>query len=105
ALVWMASPTLHKISNESGVNTENSDFSAFPINGKIHYAGEPELSLDSRSYGWTGNSYLRIYTADGGAGQELNNPLISQEQYNDKNYHVDPVSSKATGNTLAITRT
>lgn len=105
ALVWMASPTLHKISNESGVNTENSDFSAFPINGKIHYAGEPELSLDSRSYGWTGNSYLRIYTADGGAGQELNNPLISQEQYNDKNYHVGPVSSDATGNTLYITRT
>src|SRR5690606_35993324 len=79
ALVWMASPTLHKINNEGGVNTENSEFSAFPINGKIHYAGEPELSLDSRSYGWTGNSYLRIYTADGGAGQELNNPLISQE--------------------------
>src|SRR5690606_28569795 len=55
ALIWMANPTLHKISNETGVNTENSEFSAYPINGKIHYAGESELSLTDKSYGWTGN--------------------------------------------------
>src|SRR5690554_5424691 len=105
ALVWMANPTLHKINNEGGINTEKSEFSAFPINGKIHYAGESELSLAHKSYGWTGNSYLRIYTADGGARNSLNNPVLSGELYNDKNYHVGPISSDATGNTLYITRT
>jgi outer membrane protein OmpA-like peptidoglycan-associated protein len=105
ALVWMANPTAHKIKNQSGVNTGKSEFSVFSINGKIHYVGEPELSMDNRSYGWTGNPYLRIYTADGGAGNDLNSPLISEEQYNDKNYHVGPVSSDAAGNTLYITRT
>src|SRR5690606_7850410 len=36
AIVWMASPTVHKLRNE-GVNTSLSEFSAFPVGDKIYY--------------------------------------------------------------------
>ncbi len=105
ALLWMTSPTSHKITNEAGINTENSEFSAFPINGKVHYAGEPARSLTSMEHGWTGNSFLHIYTAEGTEGSALSNPRISGERFNDESYHVGPISSDVTGNTLYITRT
>lgn len=105
ALIWMASPTLHKIVNEAGINTENAEFSAFSINGRFHYAGETSLSLTEKSYGWTGNSFLRIYTSDGGSGTALSNPIQSTEDFSEENYHIGPVSSDISGKVLYITRT
>ncbi len=105
AIVWMANPTTHKIKNEAGINTERAEFSAFPIQGKVHYTAEPESSSATNNYGWTGNSFLRIYSADGGAGTDLKSASISAENFNTENYHVGPVSSDATGNTLYVTRT
>lgn len=105
AMLWISNPTSHKIIGEAGVNTERSEFSAFPVNGKIHYAGEPEPSFVNKNYGWTGNPYLRIYTAEGGSGDKLSNPLISGQEFNDQGYHVGPVSSDATGKSLYVTRT
>lgn len=105
ALVWMADPTAHKITNESGINTEYSEFSAFPINGKVHYAGEPPLSFTDKSHGWTGNSFLHIHTADGAVGGSLGNPNVSEESFNRESYHVGPISSDASGSTLYVTRT
>lgn len=105
ALIWMANPTLHKLENETAVNTINSEFSAFPINGQVYFAGEPNLSVSDKRYGWTGNSYLRVYTADSQGSNKLSNPSISGLPFNEENYHVGPVSSDASGNTLFVTRT
>ena len=105
ALVWMANPTLHKLRNEKNINTAYSEFSAFPIKGKVHYVAESEASESIGQYGWTGHSYLRIYTADGGNEMILSNPEILSVKFNDKKFHVGPISSNAAGTQLYITRT
>src|SRR5690606_18877767 len=61
ALIWMASPTLHRLHNEATVNTANSEFSVYPFGGDVYYAGEPGDESATQTYGWTGNAFLKIY--------------------------------------------
>ncbi|GGG74302.1 cell envelope biogenesis protein OmpA [Parapedobacter pyrenivorans] len=102
AQVWMADPTVHKLRNE-GVNTSLSEFSAFPVGGKVYYAGEPQGNADT--YGWTGNAFLRVYTADRNADNILSDAALASDDINSGKFHVGPVATDATGNTLFVTRT
>ena len=105
ALVWMANPTVHKLRNE-GVNTSLSEFSAFPMDGKVYYAGEPDgVMRGADTYGWTGNSFLRVYTADRHADNRLSNPVIASDEINNGKFHVGPITADVSGNTLFVTRT
>lgn len=102
ALLWMANPTFHILVNEEGVNTERSEFSAYPIGKKIYFASESNLS--EGRYGWTGNPYLNLFTVDGSGDGVLEGPVLSEE-INKGGYHVGPISSDREGNTLYVTRT
>src|SRR5690606_33530480 len=105
AIVWMANPTMHKLRNE-GINTSLAEFSAFPMGGKIYYTGEPDGTMRGMdTYGWTGNSFLRVYTADRRADNVLANPVIAVESTNNGKFHIGPLAADASGNTLFITRT
>lgn len=105
AMVWMASPTVHKLRNE-GMNTSLSEFSAFPVGDKVYYTGEPdEYIRGAGTYGWTGNSFLRVYTADRGADNGLSDAVIAVDGINSTRYHVGPVAADASGKTLYVTRT
>ncbi|PPL04318.1 WD40-like Beta Propeller Repeat [Parapedobacter indicus] len=105
ALVWMADPTVHRLRNE-GVNTSLSEFSVFPAGDKVYYAGEPDGHMrGAGTYGWTGNSFLRVYTADRGADNGLSNAVIADEGINNVPYHIGPVAADAAGTTLYVTRT
>ena len=102
ALVWMANPTVHKLRNE-GVNTALSEFSAFPAGKAVYYAGEAQG--EAGTYGWTGNPYLRVYTAGRGADNTLSGATLAGDAINNGEYHVGPVAADAAGNTLFVTRT
>ncbi|PPL04350.1 OmpA family protein [Parapedobacter indicus] len=105
ALVWMAAPTVHRLRNE-GVNTSLSEFSVFPVGDKAYYAGEPDGQMRGvGTYGWTGNSFLRVYTADRGADNGLSDAVIAVEDINNTPYHMGPVAASADGTTLYVTRT
>lgn len=105
AIVWMASPTVHRLHNEA-VNTSLSEFSAFPIAGKVYYVGEPDAAMRGvNTYGWTGNPFLRVYTADRSMDNRLSRPVIATGDINRDKYHVGPVSADATGKRLFVTRT
>lgn len=105
AVVWMANPTVHKLRNE-GVNTSLSEFSVFPIGDHVYYTGEPDGYMQGVGrYGWTGNSFLRIYTADRLADNTLTDAVLAVESLNDAPYHVGPLVANATGDTLYVTRT
>ncbi len=105
ALRWMASPTLHRLRNEAAVNTANSEFSAFSIGSDVYYAGEPASDSRETTYGWTGNAFLRIYTAPLSAAGTLGDPSLAPAEINDSKYHVGPVVAEKDGNTLYVTRT
>jgi len=104
SLVWLAHPTLHTLKNEESINTKLSEFSVFPYQQKVFYAGEPDTALFKSIYGRTGNPYLRIYTADRMA-KTLNNPDIDRSSFNNGKYHIGPVSTNKDGSVLFITRT
>ena len=105
ALHWMASPTLHKLRNEAAVNTANSEFSAFPVGDHVYYTGEPTIKSTAETYGWTGNAFLRVYTAHLSEEGTLASPTVANSDLNTGEYHVGPVAASADGNTLYITRT
>ncbi len=105
AVVWMANPTVHKLRNES-INTSLSEFSAFPVGNKVYYAGEPDGFMRGvDTYGWTGNSFLRVYTADRGADNALANPVIASESINGDRFHIGPLAADVRSNTLFVTQT
>jgi len=102
---WMASPTAHKIRNEYAVNTELSQFGAFPTSNGVLYAGEPNTVYGERS-GMTGQAYLKVYSAevtdDNGT---LGLPNIMVDNFNTAEYHVGPVATNQTEDVLYVTRT
>lgn len=106
AIRWMANPTVHKLRNEATVNTSLSEFSVFPVGDKVYYTGEPDEHMRGvGTYGWTGNSFLRVYTADRNRDNNLSNGVIADEGINSKPYHIGPVAAEGNGTTLYVTRT
>lgn len=105
ALIWMASPTLHRLRNEGTVNTANSEFAAFPLGDEVYYAGEPDHQSMSDTYGWTGNAFLRVYTAPLSSAGTLGSPSFAASAINDSKYHIGPLIAEKDGNTLYVTRT
>ncbi|MDD4640928.1 MAG: OmpA family protein [Bacteroidales bacterium] len=104
---WISRPTDHRIQNESLVNTNLSEFAAFPVaDNLVYYTGEPAVVNDKKKiYGWTGNAYLRIFDAGRNPDNSLNWPRIPEFPFNDEPYHVGPVSSNKAGTIFFITRT
>jgi outer membrane protein OmpA-like peptidoglycan-associated protein/tetratricopeptide (TPR) repeat protein len=102
AKVWAENPDVGAlVENEIGLNSENSDFSP-------SYYGESILFISDRwqknkkgedVYGWTGNPYLKIYSASKSsrAISLLNNSINS-------GYHSGPAAVNATLDTMIFTR-
>lgn len=105
ALRWMSSPTLHRLQNEAAVNTVNSEFSAFPVGDQVYYAGEPNDESSGDTYGWTGNAFLRVYTAPLSSEGALGTPSFADADINGSKYHTGPVVAGENDNTLYVTRT
>ncbi len=102
ALVWLQKPTTHKIVNQTGINTERSEFGVFRHNTTYFYAGEPESNAGV--YGWTGNPFLRVFTANEGNGG-LERPATLPENLNNELYHAGPMITSSDGKTRFVTRT
>src|SRR5690606_29240779 len=87
-------------------NTSLSEFSVFPAGDMAYYTGEPDGYMRGvGTYGWTGNSFLRVYTADRSADNTLSDAVIALDGINNTPFHIGPVAADATGSTLYVTRT
>lgn len=106
ASVWVANPTGHAVVNEQAINSERSEFSVFPMSDRmVFFVGEPENNGKQKKYGWTGNSFLRIYIAERFIDNTLHSRVLSNMLYNTEKYHVGPISTNKEGNIHFITRT
>ncbi|MBK1442704.1 OmpA family protein, partial [Parapedobacter sp. ISTM3] len=106
AITWMANPTNHLIRNQTAVNTERSEFAVHAADGRVFYAAEPDVVGNSEKHGWTGNAFLRIFSADrSAANNALSSPAIAADMPNDARYHIGPVTADPDGKTLYVTRT
>lgn len=104
AVVWMKNPSLHNLRNEAAINTGLSEFSLVPTSGGVIYAGEPQGLLDNKS-GMTGQSYLKVYSANRERDGELSYPNIMEGAFNSSLYHVGPVAVNGAEDVLYVTRT
>src|SRR5690606_22874321 len=104
AMVWMQSPSLHRLRNEAEINTSRSEFGLVTIGDGALYAGEPSSVLSATS-GMTGQGYLRVYSVDRNDDNTLSYPNILPGSINDAAFHVGPVAANAAEDVLYVTRT
>jgi len=107
AKIWISNPDPVVIKNEELVNTASSEFGVFIVStDQVYYVGEPTLSgKKSKSYGWTGNGFLKIFSAVRTIDNTLIAPEIPKLPFNDQTYHVGPMITDNTGNWNFFTRT
>jgi len=106
ASVWISNPTNHKIFNEQTINSGLSEFSVLLLSErKAVFIGEPYVKDRSKKYGWTGNAFLKIFSAERMANNKLKTRALSDTYYNNEQFHVGPISMNKAGNTFFITRT
>lgn len=112
ARLWLQNPDVNvDIENENSFNSEHSDFSpiayanGFLIISDRWFLKSPENDKNAKVYGWTGNSFLKIYQAeqakDSAAG--VMQLTLLPEQINDK-YHNGPATLNADGSAIYFTR-
>lgn len=106
AQVWIEHPTNLHLYNLSNINTVRAEFSIFPLACKsaVYFVGEPELKLKTPKYGWTGNSFLKIYTAEV-SNDSLLNVQLADIEMNKTVFHVGPITSNKAGDVFIFTRT
>lgn len=105
AILWRtAHPLRYKVQNVNKVNSPLSQFSVSMRGANIYFAGETDTTTQ-KIYGWTGNPYLKIFTAQKGKNNSLNNIQILSASLNKQRYHVGPVISNKAGTKLFVTRT
>lgn len=103
AMYWMKNPTLHKLKNEEGVNTEFNNFSTFPTSNGVYYVAEPSHAKDKS--GMTGRAYLRVFTADRSSDGTLSNSTQLLDNFNSADFHIGPIAATKDLETLFVTRT
>lgn len=64
ALIWLKQEPWFEIKNAMELNSPQSDFSAVFSSGQLFFASDRLSGGSGQSWGWTGNSYLRIYRSD-----------------------------------------
>ncbi|WP_068821874.1 OmpA family protein [Pedobacter psychrophilus] len=114
ARLWLDNPDLNvKLVNESGMNTEYSDFSPIPYDKGFIFVSDREFlrpikNKDNKSkkiYGWTGNPYLKLYQAEN-QNDTLDGNLkltVMPEQINDL-YHSGPATLTSDGRVMYFTK-
>jgi peptidoglycan-associated lipoprotein len=119
AMIWMKNPKSSVIKNELNLNSPQSDWGAVVYQRKVVFASDrnsgladankkhrPFLKFDGAKipdkpiYGWTGNGYLRLYTADRDTGIATLFPLNTGTEY-----HVGPANFTSDGQEMYFTLT
>ncbi|WP_158798237.1 OmpA family protein [Pedobacter sp. L105] len=117
ALSWMKHPKPFQLNNLNRINSAQSDWGSFPYQNGIVFTSDratrvskthtirPFLKFDGarlpskKIYGWTGNSYLKLYMKIGVDSVKLF-PLPVKT-----GYHIGPASFTADGKTIYYTLT
>lgn len=118
ALKWMNHPEKTEVMNQKAWNSKQSDWAAVPYQGGIVFTSDrtiaPVKQNNKRSflrfdgtvwpnketYGWTGNSYLKLYHKTEGTDSLRLFPIPKST-----NYHIGSASFTADGNTVFFTLT
>lgn len=68
AISWIQNPTYFEVANLGELNTEYADFGLIPYKNGYVFTSDRKLNKSlskEETYGWTGNSYLKLYQTQG----------------------------------------
>jgi len=108
ALAWQKRKPGFEIWNPKVINSPQSDFAAVFAGGQIFFTSDRLSGKDDKVYGWTGNSFLRVYTAEILKSEsfplELSIPLEGPEAFN-QSFHDGPLCFNKSLDEVFINRT
>lgn len=105
ALIWLAKPTPHKISNEKAINTANAEFGLFPTSSKVYYVGTPSNNSSGKKDQKLPTPFLKIFSTGLKNFQLQNNPTLENNIFNDLTYHVGPIITNRAEDVIFVTKT
>ncbi len=108
ATAWQKRKPGFEIRNAGELNSPQSDFAATLAGGQLFFASDRIAGTVEQAYGWTGNSYLRIYTApvlqSGSNSFEFGKASEGPQVFN-QSYHDGPLCFNKTMDEVFINRT
>jgi len=109
AIAWKGRNPLFEIKNVSAVNTPQSEFGVVFYHKGILFASDRILSRqEEKTYGWTGNNYLRLFYAEPTSTGDLNSSFSIPELFpglKGQSVHNGPVSFNRDFTEIFINRT
>ena len=103
AIIWMGSPTSHKIFNQNLINTNNSEFGVCRDKKQVYYVGEQAPAKKPNQL--LVKPYLSIYNAEVDKDETLKKATLNTSIYNKNQYNTGPIFSNKAGNKLYVTST
>ncbi len=77
---WQKNPPVYEIKNASSFNSLQSEFgTVFYGNGVLFTSDRKIRKQEEKSYGWTGNNYLRLFVAEYKHGDSLSPDYLEPE--------------------------
>jgi len=74
-LVWQDIPPVYEVKNVASLNSEQSEFGPIFYENRLCFTSDRIIANNyQNNYGWTGNSYLRLFYAD---------PIVDDDFYNE----------------------
>lgn len=109
SVAWNALPPGFEVKNAQALNSKQSDFGpVFYENGVLFTSDRVITKEESRIYGWTGNNYLHLFSANpqylDDFYSEYSKPRLSPGYFN-QDYHDGPASFNKDQNLVFINRT
>ena len=108
-MAWMGKIPRFEIKNVSTVNTPQSEFGAVFYRNGILFASDRVLSnQEEKTYGWTGNNYLRLFYAEMVSPGDLTGKFNRPEPFpglNGQSWHNGPASFNRGNTEIFINRT
>ena len=108
ALAWLKKKPVFETWNAKELNSPQSDFAAVVAGSKLFFTSDRPGGKTEPVYGWTGNSYLRIYNADINRADSstisFGQPAEGPEEFN-QSFHDGPLCFSKDMNEVFINRT
>lgn len=103
ALDWQKNPVNAEVYNLTKINTKYADFSPMIYKDKIYFASDRKNARNFRIFGWTGNSFLKVFTTEIRNNKDLKSPKMLNRRIN-KKFHNGPYIISYNGKVRVITR-
>lgn len=109
AILWQTNPAEFEIKNAIALNSKQSDFGPVFYDKGIVFASDRKIStMENKKYGWTGNSFLHLFSAEPGYPDDFYNDFKEPKLVSgllNQAYHNGPATFNKDNTEIFLNRT